>query len=80
MTTVVASLGGGSDDSFLHDSQEVASCFLQLYLPEESDTLASRSPAQLAAKGQVSSLPASGTVADASQDELAVQVSANSVS
>jgi len=78
MTTVVANLGGGSDDSFLQQSQEVASCFLQLYLPKESDTLISRSPAQQRATSEVSSSVASGTVADASQDQLAVEVSVKS--
>lgn len=78
MTTVVANLGGGSDDSFLQQSQEVASCFLQFYLPKESDTLTSRSPAQQRATSEVSSSVASGTVADASQDQLAVEVSVKS--
>lgn len=46
MSSVVASLGARSDDSFLDTSNEVASCFLSLYLEPERTSLVDRSPSE----------------------------------
>ena len=46
MSSAVASLGARSDDSFLDTSNEVASCFLSLYLEPEKTSLVDRSPSQ----------------------------------
>ena len=46
MSSAVASLGARSDDSFLETSNEVASCFLSLYLEPEKTSLVGRSPSQ----------------------------------
>lgn len=46
MSSAVASLGARSDDSFLETSNEVAGCFLSLYLEPEKTSLVGRSPSQ----------------------------------
>ena len=46
MSSAVTSLGARSDDSFLDTSNEVAGCFLSLYLEPEKTSLVGRSPSQ----------------------------------